>query len=681
MAPRQDIADTIHGVRVEDPYRWLEKMESPETLAWIRAQDTHTRKSLEALPHRDAILRRIEALHSSERAYPAAKRGQVYYQVRSTVTESERHWGLYAIKGVDSSPRLLIDYRSLGDGFIPATLRGTGMPAFDVSLDGRYLALGARRPASPWSEWRIYDTKAGELLDDRIVGIHRNFGQVLWNATSSGFYYASYPVVGDPDRLDATALRDHRVRFHTVGSTGPDPAIYADPNARDAALWLEITTDRAYLVIKTITDHSTVVRALNTADGTSTTLDSALSATLQLVGGRGSRLWFRDTRTDVTGALVEIDVTKPEVEREIVPAIADKTMTGAVFFGGRFLLQYTHDALPQLQVHSSTGRFERTVELPYIGWVRGGFLGTPGDSEVLFMLQGTGEPNTVYRLDLETGTSAVFWTATPAFDRDNFVSEQVFFASRDGTRVPMTLVYRRGLDRSQPRATWLYAYGANWAAVPWYSVNFRVWLEMGGVYALVNVRGGSEYGETWRRAGSGVHKQNGIDDYIAAAKHLIKTGWTSPTTLVANGGSASGPLAAAAVLQRPDLFAVGAISYPILDLLRYHLFAAGQTAGNWGTAENLDEFTALRRYSPVHNTKPGRCYPPMIIAQGEKDQAAAPFHSYKFAAALQHAQGCDNPIYLQVGWDAGHTVGGPEDFANQVAFLADLTGLEAPTDW
>jgi prolyl oligopeptidase len=664
--------DTYHGVEVADPYRWLEALDSEEVQTWIKAQDALTRRVVEKLPGRDAILARLGAIIPKERYHPPQKRGNRYFYVKRARDDQGTWWGLYSQEGLDGEPKLFVTTRDFDGDFRFATYSGTGEPAFQVDPNGRYLAYGISKARSRWSNWYVVDLRAGKALPDVLQGIHAKMPRVLWSPDGSGFFYAAYDLPENPDEMQNAAFKNHRLFYHHIGTPlgtpqVSDQLVFEKPDQPDITFWAWLTSDgghlallgsegsRSWLFIKDARNHaSTPIRIAESQE-----------ARYSLAGGFGSKLWFRTTDGAPKGRLVEIDLQQPDRNhwREIIAESHEATLNGATYFGGRFLLYYTKDAIPDVRIFSRDGAFQNHVDLPYIGWIRGGFTGRADDSQVAFTLQGTGEPDTIYLLDMPSGKTSVFKTTEPEFPRAEYISKQVFFRSKDGTRVPMTIMHKRGLPLDGSNPAWLYAYGSNWPAVPWYPARFRIWLEMGGVYALANIRGGSEYGQSWQEAGSGVNKQNGIDDYLAAGAWLIDNGYTSPKKLIANGGSASGPLAAAAILQRPDLFGAGAIDYPILDLLRYDQFAAGSTAGNWGSTKNPDEFKAIRAWSPCHNAEPGVCYPPTMIAQGNEDRAASPLHSYKFAAALQAAQGCEHPVFLQVGWGHGHTVGGREEIS------------------
>lgn len=681
--PRTDQQDTYHGVTVPDPYRWLEAMSTHDVRAWTEAQDALARRLIETLPDHDIIRDRVEALVPTERFYPPQKRGEHYYYVYGDRDDGAYRWGLYEQPGPNDAPRLLIDARSYGEDARFATYSGTGTPSFQVSPDGKYVAFGIVRGSSRWSRWYVYDVHRRVLLSDSLDGIHSTMATVLWRPDEPGFFYAAYPLPSDPDAVQQSALEHHALYYHRLGTPqDEDDAVFSRPERPGLTFWAWLTGDGHRLVVRGNEGARYWLDVIDvwSREARATPLVHDSDAVFSLAGGAGNKLWLRTTQDAPKGRIVEVDSENPANWRTLVPENPEATLNGASFIGERFVLYYTKEAIPSVEIFDPQGRYWNAVELPYIGWLRSGFTGTPDDPQASFTLQGTGEPDSIYLLDVRSGTIERFKSPSPAFDREAYTSEQVFFTSRDGTRIPMTLMYKRTLGRDRPHPTWLYAYGANWAAVPWYALQFRAWIEMGGIYAFVNVRGGLEYGQPWRDAGSGVNKQNGIDDYLGAAQWLIDNGYTDAGKLVANGGSASGPLAAAALLQRPDLFGAGAIDYPVLDLLRYHKFAAGSTAGNWGTAEDPDEFAALHAWSPYHNVRPGTCYPPTLIAQGNEDRAAAPLHSYKFAAALQHGQACANPILLQVAWGRGHTIGGIDEIANQLTFLASVTGLDVQVE-
>ncbi len=412
-----------------------------------------------------------------------------------------------------------------------------------------------------------------------------------------------------------------------------------------------------------------------------------VDAIFNLIGNDGSELWFHTDLDAPRGRVIAIDVRRPDRSDwvELIPEREEAidSWGGASAVGGRLAVGYLEDAHIAIRIFDTTGDFLYRLELPQLGSVWSGVVGTQHDHEGLYNLSGVANPGSIYRLDLRTGESRLVLRPELGYDPDRIVTEQVFYRSRDGTRVPMYLAYQRGLDRDGTAPVYMYGYGfGGWAAQPWFQAHATVWIQMGGIWALPNIRGGGAYGEEWHRAGSRRKKQNAIDDYIAAGEWLIEHGYTSPARLVANASSAGGAIAGAAITQRPDLYGAAVLHFPVLDMLRYAEFTgARRWIPEYGTPEDPADFEALLDYSPVHNVEPGTCYPATLVAPGERDETTPPLHAYKFVAALRHAQSCDAPISLRVSWGAGHSHGADlersiDNWADQLAFLARVLGRD-----
>ena len=359
------------------------------------------------------------------------------------------------------------------------------------------------------------------------------------------------------------------------------------------------------------------------------------------------------------------------------------TWSPPAYVGGRFVVGYLVDARLAFKVFDTSGRFMYDLELPYTGSVWTGFVGRADDSEAFYSLSGFADPGTVYRLDVHTGRSTLLTRAEMQHNPDDYVTAQVFYTSRDGTRIPMFLAHRRDAESNAPRPVLMYGYGHGaWAAAPWYRAFLAAWMDLGGIFALPNTRGGGEYGEEWHQAGVRRNKQTAIDDYLAAAQWLIDEGFTTSELLVAEGQSAGGPLAGAAIVQRPELFGAALFPFPLVDVFRYDQYGGSRwLQRDYGSVSDANDFAAMRVYSPYHNLRDGICYPATLIGPGDEDELVAPMHAYKFAAQLQHVQGCDNPVLLRVSWGAGHTYGATteeavEHWADQLAFLVQVLGLE-----
>ena len=681
---RQDVVDLYHGDEVVDPYRWLEAMEDPQTVEWTKRQDAYARAWLEPVPGRDAILARLDAIRPQQStSTPQVRGGRLFYQVARSRDERPTQRQL-VVEEADGTARVLVDLDDHPEGTRFAAYSGSGTPSFQASPDGRYVAFGLVRGSSQWTQWSVVDTTTGQLAPDRIGGIRSDATPtVWWSPESDGFFYGAYrEQIGE----EGVALRDQAVYFHRLGEEASrDRLVYRDDDPERYA-WLYLTSDGRYLAVKNAAGNDEDLYLLDLADG----LESPPRPKLLLEGeGRqhsvidlvGDRLWVRTTLGADRGRIVALDPERPEGASEtVVPEGSWGALIGATLAGGRLLVHRVEHAVPKLELYDLDGELYREVMLPYVGWLRSGLSASRRETLASFFLQGTADPGSVYLLDTESGETRPFHHGEAAFDPAPYATRRVFYPSHDGTLVPLFLMHKKGLTLDGTNPVWLYAYGSRWSAAPWYQSQHRLWIELGGVYALAHVRGGGEYGDSWIEAGSGTSKQTGIGDFLAAAEWLVESSYTSPERLVANGGSASGPLAAAAVNQRPGLFRAALIDYPLTDMLRFHEYR-GVNVGNFDTPEEPEAYRALRRWSPYHNVRRGVCYPATLVAHGNEDRLAVPLHSYKLTAALQEAQSCGRPILLQVAWGRGHTVGGLEERANQLAFLIAELGLGVPESW
>jgi prolyl oligopeptidase len=586
-------------------------------------------------------------------------------------------------EGESGARKLLVDVRSHSPNARLATYAGTPVPSFQVSADGRYVAYGIVEGNSLWSRWFVYDIQAGRHEADTIAGIHVGAtGSVSWASDSKSFFYAGY---ASADSTQSSPL-DQRLVRHRVGTPqSRDEIIYHDPSRPRMIYWgIPSSDDRHFTFVASEgLSQRLYDKDLLSPNKPPLQLGSDTLASYSPVERRGDTVWLQTSLGAPRGRLIAIDVRNAarSQSREIIAERSDAILQRVQLAGGHLLVTYTKDALPVIELHDLTGRFVRRIDMPYLGWLPSGFVGTRSDPMVAFEIQGTADVGSAYLLDVQTGRTVLFAAREQQFDATAYVTKQMFYTSKDGTRVPLLVMHKRGIQPDGSHPAWLYAYGARWPAVPWYSADHRIWLELGGVYAIANVRGGGEYGQPWIDAGSKENKQNGIDDYIAAAEWLIREGYSSKTGLVANGGSASGPLAAAALNQRPDLFGAATINYGFSDLIRYEAFAVSGTVPTFGSPKDSTVFEALHKWSPYHNVRTGVCYPAVFIGHGDQDKTAVTWHSYKLAAALQAAQACDNPILMQVAWGRGHTVGGPEALANQLAFVASRVRMTVPQVW
>jgi len=680
---RVEHVDTYHGERVVDPYRWLENLEGTDTRSWIEQQNKLARPYLEATPAHAWFKRRLTELWNYERYGVPVKEGGRYFWQRNDGLQNQSV--LYVAESLTAEPRVLLDPNKLSED---ATI---SMSGFKVSPDGKLLAYSLSDGGTDWDSWHLRDVATGRDLDDVLR--NTKFTDVSWDADSQGFYYSRYPTTADGRGDDS---RQVSVYHHTVGEAqSADRHIYSVTDHATRNPYGTVSDDGRWLAIFLFDSYAVNgVYYLRLKNGERTTFDPRTAqpgdaakqvvrlldewnAQYTFLGSRGDELFFLTTDHAPRGRVIGIDVKKPQRAhwREIVPQGAD-VLDGVSIVGASFILSYLHDAHAQVKIVDTAGRARPDVALPGLGRVDG-FTGSSDDSETFFTYTDFLTPAAVYRYDVQANKVSEFRKPRIAADTSPYVTGQVFYASRDGTRVPMFITHRRDLKKDGSAPALLYGYGGfNAAQMPAFSASVLAWLEAGGIYALANPRGGSEYGETWHEAGTKLKKQNVFDDFIAAGEWLIAEKYTSKQRIAALGRSNGGLLVGAVITQRPDLFAAALPVVGVLDMLRYHTASANarQWSSDYGLSENADEYRALKAYSPYHNVRSGACYPPTLVTTADHDDRVVPWHSFKFAAALQAAQSCPNPVLIRVETRAGHGAGKPvwmqiEDVANQWAFL------------
>ncbi len=681
--------DDYHGIHVKDPFRWLENMGSEETRQWVKAQDELTRNFLAAVPARAAIHKRISELWNFDLyTIPARVNGRYFY----TKTDAGKSQPvLYVQETRNREPRILLDPPTR---FNDAELNILG---YWPSPDGRHLAYAIVKGQSRWRRLRSIDVESGNDHSHELVGLHNLGGSIAWTQDNKGFYYVRFDVPQQGSEME-TVVENPQIYYHRVGTAqSEDQFVYARPEKPKVVFAVQTTVDGRYLIITaregSKPENDIYYKTLHVSQARVETLLDKADAAYTFLGKEGSRFWFYTDFNAPRGRVVAIDLAKPQREHwtEVIPEAAETIAGGSLvggnalgIFGNRFVIMYMKAGRPLVKVYDLQGRFQYQVDLPSSGSIWGGFSGQQNDCEVFYQFLGLADPSSIHVLDVETGKSAIFRRSELRLDPDHFETKQVFYQSKDGTRVPMFVSHKKGTQRNGNNPAFIYGYGAfGWSSFLWYQPHVLAWMEMGGVYAVAGIRGGGEYGEAWHQAGMKHNKQNAIDDYLAAAEWLIANKYTSPSKLAANGGSASGALAGAAVLQRPDLFGASIIDRPALDMIRFEKFtSAGHWIHEFGSAENPDEFKTLYAYSPYHNIKRGQCYPPTLIMVGDRDQVTVPLHAYKFVAALQTAQGCDNPVLLKMMWGAGHNFGATpaqtiDSLTNEMAFLVAALNLQA----
>lgn len=675
-----DVVDVYHGVEVADPYRWLEQdvRESEEVRAWVEAQNAVTFAYLKQLPERDRIERRMTDLWNYEKFGTPFREGGRYFYFRNDGLQNQ--FVLYAQESLDGDARVLIDPNEWSeDGTV--ALGGVA-----PSPDGRYLAYGIQDGGSDWRVWRVMDLETGAELDDRLEWL--KFTNVSWLPDGSGFFYGRYPTPEPGAEMQGLNL-DMKLYFHEIGTDqSADRLVLERPDEPEWTFGATATDDGRWLVAtaSTGTDFRNRVFVKDlAADAEFVEIVGDFDEGYALIGSDGATLFFMTTEDAPNRRIVGIDMEGDREFFEIVPETENVAQTMS-YIGGLFVVEYLEDVKSVLSIFARDGEKLHDVMLPGIGSV-GAITGKADSAEAFFAFSSFNTPTAIYRLDVSTGEAALFRSAETAFDPEDYVVSQVFYSSKDGTRVPMFIAHRRDLNMSDGAPTLLYGYGGfDISLTPSFSVARLAWMEMGGVFALANIRGGGEYGEAWHKAGTKLQKQNVFDDFIAAAKFLIDEGYTTSEKLAIQGGSNGGLLVGAVLNQRPDLFGAALPAVGVMDMLRFHLFTAGRFwTDDYGSAENPEEFAALYAYSPYHNLKPAE-YPATLVTTADRDDRVVPGHSFKYAARLQEMQRGDAPVMIRIETRAGHGSGKPtemiiEEAADEWAFLKAHLGLDLPPDY
>ncbi len=671
-----DVVDDYHGTPIADPYRWLEDPDGEDTRAWIEAQNDVTFGYLDRLPTREGLRERLTRLWNHERfSTPWRKGSRVFW----SKNDGLQNQSVLYVQEDGQAPRVLLDPNTLSDDGT-VSLGGVGF-----SEDGRYMAWSTSTSGSDWRTWYVRDVQTGEDLHDEIRW--SKFSGASWACDDSGFYYSAYdpPVEGDEFEQ---ANYHQKLWFHRLGTPQSDDVlVYERPDQKEWGFGGAVTEDGRYLIISvwkgTSRKNAVFYRDL-AGDAPVVELLDAFDADYSFVGNDGPLFYFRTNLDAPRGRLIAIDTTHPARRnwQEILPE-TDDVLQSVSLVANLFVANSMHDAHDQIRLYDLRGTLVREIELPSLGSV-GGFSGRREDTETYYAFTSFLSPTVVYRYDFVTGESELFREPSIDFDFGAYTTEQVFFESKDGTRVPMFLVYKTGIERNGENPTLLYGYGGfNVSLTPGFSAARLVWLEMGGVYASVNLRGGGEYGERWHQAGTMHEKQNVFDDFIAAAEWMIAQGFTKPAKLACQGGSNGGLLVGAVVNQRPDLWGAALPAVGVMDMLRFHEFTIGWAwVSDYGSSDDPEQFATLMTYSPYHNLVPAN-YPAVLVTTADHDDRVVPGHSFKYAARLQQVQRGPAPVLIRIETKAGHGAGKPtskqiEEVVDRYAFLIDNLRMEVP---
>ena len=682
-ATRGNVVDDYHGVKVADPYRWLEDLDSQATKNWVTAENALTQPYLEALPQRAWLGNRLKQLWTYERFGVPEEEGGRYFYLRNDGTQDQSV--LYVTDGLNGAPRVLVDPNGKRED---ATI---ALTEFVPSPDGKVLAYALSDAGSDWNIWHFRRVDDGSDLPDVLK--FSKFWNVSWARDNSGIYYSRYPLKSG-DSAETAERGDDRGRpdiyFHKVGEPqASDRLVYKVTDHPTKVPSASITHDGRYLVLSLfdgLEANDVWVLDLRKPGSKAHPIFTAWDALYLFAGSKGDELYFQTTKDAPRGRVIAVDARKPEPAawRNVVPQ-SDLTIDTIGYIGGRIVVEYTRDVTSLIRLFEVSGAPAGEVKLPGLGTTKD-FTGQPDKPEAFFSYSDYLTPTRILRLDVATNTVSDFRTPKVPADLTPYTTEQVFYNSKDGTRVPLFIIHRKDVPRDGNQPVILYGYGGfNVVQSPTYTATVQSWLEMGGTYVVANIRGGGEYGEDWHRAGTRQKKQNVFDDFIAAAEYLVREKYTNPKRLAISGGSNGGLLVGAVLLQRPDLFGAALPAVGVLDMLRYHTASANarQWSTDYGLSENAEDFKSQLAYSPVHNVKAGTCYPPTLITTADHDDRVVPWHSFKFAAEMQRAQGCPNPIFIRIETRAGHGSGKPvwmqiEDVADRYGFVANALGMAAP---
>jgi prolyl oligopeptidase len=676
--------DDYHGTPVSDPYRWLEEVDSPETLDWIKAQNELTFSFLEQIPARARIRQRLTGLWDYPKAQAPLKRGGRYFQLRNSGLQNQDV--LHVLDALDARPRVLLDPNTFSaDGTVAVT-------NWEVSKDGARLAYATSASGSDWLTWRVRDVDSGADLPDVIEW--GKFSGAAWLPDGSGFYYSRYDAP-EPGDAYTGANYNHKLYFHRLGEPqAQDTLVYQRPDYREWGFDAAVTDDGRYLVLHvwqgTDTRNRLFYQDLQTK-GAFVELISELEAAYHFVGSDGPRFYFRTDLAAPRGCLVAIDTANPSRDNwKTLISENNDTLEGVKIVHHQFVAVYLHDAYHQIRLFGLDGSPAGEIGLPTLGSVTFNnelsLTGSREDDELFYVFHSFAHPVTAFRYDFRRGVSEAAFTPPIHFDFTPYETRQVFVTSKDGARVPMFLVHKRGLVKDGRNPTLLYGYGGfNVALTPLFAVSRLIWLELGGVLAWANLRGGAEYGEDWHKAGMLQDKQNVFDDFIACAEWLIAEGVTSTPKLAMEGRSNGGLLVGACMTQRPDLFGAALPHVGVMDMLRFHKFTIGWAwVSDYGSSDDPEQFKTLLAYSPLHNLRPGARYPATLVTTADHDDRVVPGHSFKFAAALQAAQaasGHEAPALIRIQTKAGHGFGKPttlliEEQADIWAFLVKVLQVQ-----
>ena len=672
---KKPVVDEYFGTKVTDNYRWLEDDRSTETEAWVKAENEVTFDYLDKIPYREQLKDRLSELWNYEKVGTPFKEGDYTYFYKNNGLQNQ--YVLYR-KDKEGKEEIFLDPNTFAEDGT------TSLGSVSFTKDGKTVAYAISEGGSDWRKVIIMDAETKEIKEDTLVDV--KFSGIAWKG-NEGFYYSSYDK---PKGSELSAKTDqHKLYFHKLGTPqSSDEVIFgATPEEKHRYVGGYLTEDNKYLLVSASTSTSgnkLFIKDLTDLNSKLTPIIDNFDSDTGVIDSKGSKLYLVTNLNAPNKKIVTVDAANPTPENwvDFIPETENvlSPSTGA----GYFFAKYMVDAVSKVLQYDFDGKLIREVKLPGVG-TAGGFGGKTDAKELYFSFTNYNTPSSSYKFNPEDGTYELYWKPAISFNADDYESKQVFYTSKDGTKVPMIITYKKGLELNGKNPTILYGYGGfNVSLTPSFSIANAVWMEQGGVYAVPNLRGGGEYGKKWHNAGTQLKKQNVFDDFITAAEYLIKENYTSSDYLAIRGGSNGGLLVGATMTQRPDLMKVALPAVGVLDMLRYHTFTAGAGwAYDYGTSEQSKEmFEYLKGYSPVHNVKEGTQYPATMVTTGDHDDRVVPAHSFKFAAELQDKQQGDNPVLIRIETNAGHGAGTPvaktiEQYADIFGFTLFNMGFEA----
>jgi prolyl oligopeptidase len=677
-APRSDTAEDHFGHRILDPYRPLEDPNSDATKAWVEAENRLTFGYLAQIPERTRIRERLTKLWNYERFTPPSKEGPWYIYAKNDGLQNQSV--IYRTKALDAPAEVLIDPNTLSaDGTV-------ALGSMHFTDDGRYMAYSLAASGSDWLEWKVRDVATGADLPDVLKW--SKFSGAAWLKDGSGFFYGRYDAPKEGEAFTGVN-KFQKLYFHKLGtSQDQDTLVYERKDQPDWLFSADVTEDGRFLIVVqnegTKPENRVFVKDLSKADAEIVPFLDKFDAEYSVVGNDGERFYVQTDRDAPRRRVVAIDLAKPDSASwtVVIPEASGRDVLSATsMVNNRFVTQWMTDAHEVLKVYAVSGAFEREIALPTVGAISG-FTGRRKDTEGFYGFSSFSYPGTVYRYAFDTGTSAVFRQPKVDFSPDAFKTTQVFYSSKDGTKIPMFVTFKKGMKKGGQNPTYLYGYGGfNVSLTPAFSPGLIAWMEAGGIFAQPNLRGGGEYGKAWYDAGRLANKQNVFDDFIAAAEYLIAEKYTSTPKLAIAGGSNGGLLIGACLNQRPDLFGAAIPAVGVMDMLRFHEFTIGWAwTSDYGDPDKQTDFETVLKYSPLHNIKPA-AYPPTLVITSDHDDRVAPAHSFKYAAALQATQTGSAPVLIRIETKAGHGAGKPttkiiDERADIFAFLSKSLGMK-----